>query len=204
VRVFLIHGMGRTTVSLALLAGRLKRAGHDVSSYGYLVSRDPLDVIGQRFVDHIERHGGVHPPFAVVGHSLGNIVTRLVLPQLPGLSHVVMLAPPNQPPVLARRLQHNPVFQVLTKDAGRKLANTDEFYASLPVPQVPTLIVAGTTGPRFASSPWLGADNDGVVGVDETRLEGPHVEHVTVAAVHTLIMNSAEVTRLALQFLGPS
>ncbi len=62
-RVFLIHGMGRTTVSLALLAGRLKRAGHDVSSYGYLVSRDPLDVIGQCFVQHIERHGGVHAPF---------------------------------------------------------------------------------------------------------------------------------------------
>ncbi|HEY1101755.1 MAG TPA: alpha/beta fold hydrolase [Myxococcota bacterium] len=201
-RVFLIHGMGRTTVSMALLARRLRQAGHDVSSYGYVVSRDALDVIGARFVEHITKKGGTAEPFAVVGHSLGNVITRMVLAQLPGLTRLVMLAPPNQPPALAARLQHNPIFRVLTQDAGRKLADQDHFYASLPVPAMPTLIVAGTRGPRFASSPWQGKDNDSVVGVDETRLEAPNIEHVSVDAIHTLIMNDAVVTGLVLRFLS--
>lgn len=202
VRIILIHGMGRTSVSLALLSSRLKRAGHDVSSFGYFVSRDALDVIGDRFVEHIAARGGVDQPFAIIGHSLGNIITRTVLPRLPGLTHLVMLAPPNQSPALARRLQNNPIFKALTQDAGRKLADASTFYASLPVPTVPTLIIAGTRGPRFDSSPWEGKTNDGVVAVDETRLEGPAIAHVTVNAVHTLIMNDAEVTRLALEFLA--
>lgn len=201
-RVTLIHGMGRTSVSLALLAARLRRAGHQTSSYGYFVSRDPLDVIADRFVEHIERSGGVDADFAVVGHSLGNIVTRMALERLPGLRRLVMLAPPNQPPALARLLAGNPVFRALTRDAGRRLADAAGFYPTLPVPQVPTLIVAGTTGPRFARSPWQGGDNDGIVGVDETRLEGPAITHVTVEAVHTLIMNSAEVTGLVQRFLA--
>lgn len=196
--------MGRTSVSLALLSGRLSRAGHDVSSFGYFVSRDALDVIGDRFVDHIAAHGGVDAPFAVIGHSLGNIITRTVLPRLSGLTHFVMLAPPNHSPALARRLQNNPIFRALTQDAGRKLADASTFYASLPVPTVPTLIVAGTRGPRFDGSPWQGKPNDGVVAVDETRLEGPAISHVTVNAVHTLIMNDGEVTRLTLEFLSAS
>jgi pimeloyl-ACP methyl ester carboxylesterase len=201
-RVFLIHGMGRTSVSLALLAARLRRAGHTTSSYGYLVTRDPLDVIADRFVEHIERSGGVDVDFAVVGHSLGTIITRMALPRLPGLRRLVMLAPPNQPPALARLLAENPVFRALTRDAGRRLADAAGFYPTLPVPQVPTLIVAGTAGPRFARSPWQGGHNDGIVGVDETRLDGPQTAHVTVDAIHTLLMNSAEVTGLVLRFLA--
>lgn len=196
--------MGRTSVSLALLSGRLKRAGHDVSSFGYFVSRDALDVIGDQFVDQIVSHGGLDAPFAVIGHSLGNIITRSVLPLLTGLTHFVMLAPPNQSPALARRLQNNPIFKALTQDAGRKLADAATFYAALPVPVVPTLIIAGTRGPRFEGSPWEGKTNDGVVAVDETRLSGSNIEHVTVSAVHTLIMNDAEATRLALAFLSSS
>jgi len=194
--------MGRTSVSLALLSARLRQAGHSTSSYGYFVTRDALDVIAARFVEHIERAGGVDADFAVVGHSLGNIVTRMALPHLPGLRRFVMLAPPNQPPALARLLAQNPVFRALTRDAGRRLADAAGFYPTLPVPQVPTLIVAGTTGPRFARSPWQGGDNDGIVGVDETRLDGPDITHVTVEAIHTLIMNNAGVTALVQRFLA--
>lgn len=201
-RVFLIHGMGRTSVSLALLAARLRDVGHRTSSHGYFVTRAPLDVIADRFVEHIERNGGVDDDFAVVGHSLGTIITRMALPRLPGLRRVVMLAPPNQPPALATLLARNPIFRALTRDAGRRLADAAGFYPTLPVPQVPTLIVAGTSGPRFARSPWKGRENDGIVGVDETRLDGADIRHVSVDAIHTLIMNSAEVTGLVQRFLA--
>jgi pimeloyl-ACP methyl ester carboxylesterase len=202
VKVFLVHGMGRTTTSLALLRWRLRAAGHTTHSFGYLVSRTTLPAIVDRFVDHVARHA-VDERFAVVGHSLGNVITRVALPRLPRLARFVMLAPPNQPPTLARLLAGNPLFRWLTTDAGQRLADVDGFYATLPVPTMPTLVIAGTSGPRHAKSPWRGAANDGVVAVDETRLPAaPLLRHVEVDALHTFLMNRADVARLALDFLA--
>lgn len=204
-RVFLIHGMGRTSVSLALLGRRLRQAGHTTSAFGYLVSRQSLDDIADAWVSHIERglgDGGADEGFAVVGHSLGNVITRMALPRLPGLKRFAMLAPPNHPPAMARALERSPVFRALTQDAGRKLLDDDAFYARLPVPTVPTLIIAGNGGPRFARSPWKGAENDGVVSVDECGLAGSNVEFAVVDAIHTLIMNQRDVTGLVQRFLA--
>lgn len=209
-RVFLIHGMGRSSASMALLGRRLRQAGHTTSSFGYLVSRQKIDAIVDAWVAHIERgvaddaaHGAAadeEEGFAVVGHSLGNIITRKALPRLPGLRRFVMLAPPNHPPALARALERSPVFRALTQDAGKKLLDDDNFYAGLPVPTVPTLVIAGDGGPRFARSPWKGAANDGVVSVDECKLDG--AEFVVVDAIHTLIMNQRDVTGLVQRFLA--
>jgi hypothetical protein len=195
VKVFLIHGMGRTQLSMALLARRLEKAGHEVAAFNYFVTRDSLDVIAHKFKTVVDGHGPGE--FAVIGHSLGNVVTRMLLP-LDGLARFIMLAPPNQPPVIARALEGNPVFKALTKDAGQKLVDA-AFYAKLPVPTVPTLIVAGTRGPRASWLPFRGQPSDGVVRVEETRLPG--VPHVEVPAIHTFIMNDAEVANLALKFI---
>jgi hypothetical protein len=201
VQVFLIHGMGRTRASLLLLGRRLEQAGHSVSSFGYMVARDPLDVIAHKFRAHLEQHA--RGEFAIIGHSLGNVVTRMLLPlsgALEGkLSRLIMLAPPNQPPVIARALDGNPIFSALTKDAGKKLADA-AFYARLPLPSVPTLIVAGRRGPKASwLPPFRGRPSDGVVCVEETRLPG--VPHVEVPAIHTFIMNDKEVFALAVRFL---
>jgi pimeloyl-ACP methyl ester carboxylesterase len=192
--------MGRTPVSFALLRRRLRAAGHDVVGFHYMVTRETLDQIATRFADHVRKHAG-DEAFAIVGHSLGNIVTRMCLP-MPGLCRFVMLAPPNQPPVMARALRDNglfrPVFRALTRDAGHKLHDED-FYARLPVPDVPSIVVAGTHGPPQPWLPFRGAPSDGIVAVDETRLPG--VPHVEVRALHTFIMNDARVGRLVLSFL---
>lgn len=186
---------------MALLARRLRTAGHQPSSFSYFVTRDPLARIADRLVAHVESTPATAASddgFAVIGHSLGNVITRLALPRLPGLARFIMLAPPNRPPVMARALAGNPLFRALTRDAGEKLAD-DEFFRQLPVPTAPTLIVAGTRGPRARWLPFSGEASDGVVGVDETRLDG--VAHVEVPAIHTFIMNDAAVARLTLRFL---
>lgn len=209
--VFLIHGMGRTHVSLSLLARRLERAGHRVALFDYFVMCESLESIAARFIDFVTA-AGAHEPFAVVGHSLGNVIARMCLPALapseptpseptPALRGLVMLAPPNEPPVLARVLGRNLLFRALTRDAGRRLADL-AFYDRLPIPSVPTLVVAGTRGPRAAWLPFKGEPSDGVVRVRETYLRGAtRAEHVEVAALHTFIMNHADATRAVLGFL---
>jgi alpha-beta hydrolase superfamily lysophospholipase len=198
-RVFLIHGMGRTRGSLLPLARRLTEAGHTPTLYGYAVTRAPLTAIAAHFAEHVAdvtapRRGA---PYAIIGHSLGNVITRLASPSLPPtFARFGMLAPPNRSPALARAMRRNPLFGVLTGDAGRQLGDHG-FYASLPIPDVPTLVIAGET--RVAFLPYRGAASDGVVGVHETKLDG--ARHEIVTAAHTFIMNHPQAVQLLLDFL---
>jgi pimeloyl-ACP methyl ester carboxylesterase len=200
VHVFLIHGMGRTTASFVLLARRLARAGHEPSPFGYRVTQHELPRIADDFLAHVKRERASAPtaPYAIVGHSLGNVITRLCSPRLPeGFARFVMLAPPNRSPALARAMRKSRLYALLTGDAGRKLGDHG-FFDALPIPEVPTLVIAGHA--RAPHLPFRGAASDGVVSVQETHLPG--ARHELVAAAHTFIMNDRRATQLLLDFLG--
>ena len=75
-RIFLIHGMARTPLSMWILKRRLEGAGHRVTLFGYLVTVSDLDRIRRRFVDRARgviegdaaESGDPEPPYAIVGH----------------------------------------------------------------------------------------------------------------------------------------
>lgn len=207
-RVFLIHGMARTPVSMWLLKRRLERQGHVCSPFGYSVILSDLDRITERFIERVRQDleqdraaGSRDPPsYAVVGHSLGNVITRLASPRLPpGFRGFIMLAPPNRPPVIARALISNPLFRALTRDAGRKLID-ESFFDELPMPDVPALVIAGTRGPRAPWLPFGGEPNDAILRVAETRLAG--VPSIEVPGMHTFVMNRRDVFEAVRDFLG--
>lgn len=203
-RVFLIHGMGRTPASMWVLDRRLRGAGYRPSLFGYFVAVNDLEEIADRFTAHVERvlaaEAAGEAAYAIVSHSLGGLITRLASPRLPpGLKCCVMLAPPNRPPVLVHTLQDNAVFRLVARDAGRKLADP-AFYDSLPVPRAPVLVVAGTRGPRAEWLPFRGAPNDAILRLDETRLEGAPT--LAVDGVHTFLMNRGDVFAAIRQFFG--
>ncbi len=228
-RVFLIHGMGRTPISMWILGRRLQGEGHRVSLFGYAVTLADLDAITERFVNRVRQvmtadaaaagadadaalgadadaalgaDADAALGYAIVGHSLGNLVARMASPRLPaGLCRFAMLAPPNRPPVVVHTLKNNPLFRALTRDAGRRLAD-EEFFAALPVPEVPSLIIVGTGGPLASWLPFAGQPNDGVLRVDESRLEG--VRMTEVPGIHTFLMNRADVFAIVRGFFADS
>lgn len=197
-RVFLIHGMGRTPASMWILDRRLRGLGYRPSLFGYFVTVTNLDDIVARFTAHIERvlvadgsTGTNETAYAIVGHSLGGLITRLAGSKLPaGLRCCVMLAPPNHPPAMARTLKDNAVYRLITQDTGRKVSDP-EFFEGLPVPDAPVLVVAGTGGPRASWLPFHGAPNDSILGVDETHLDG--APSLIVDGLHSFLMNRRDV-----------
>ena len=205
-RVFLIHGMGRTPLSMLVLKWRLERSGHRVTLFGYLVTAETLETIAERFIERIERtladdaaDEGGPVPWAVVGHSLGSIVTRWASPRLPdGFERFVMLAPPNRSPAVAQALEGHWLFRTLTRDAGAKLADPT-FYDTLPVPDVPSMIIAGTRGPRASWHPAGEHPNDCLVAVEETHLPGQPV--LEIHAAHSFMMNRRDVFEAVRTFL---
>ena len=94
-----------------------------------------------------------------------------------------MLAPPNRPAHLAKRLKKNLIYRWITGDSGQKLSE-EEFYDDLPVPKVEYGVIAGDKGQEVTFS----EPNDGIVTVESTKLEGMN-DFIVLHHAHTFIMN---------------
>jgi pimeloyl-ACP methyl ester carboxylesterase len=79
--VVLIHGMGRTPLSMLRLRRRLRRAGHRAILFGYSPTFETLEGASARLVKRIERRLGA-ARYALVGHSLGTVIIRTALGRL--------------------------------------------------------------------------------------------------------------------------
>lgn len=201
-KVLLVHGLGRTPLSLLLLARRLGREGYRPESFGYYAFAESHQRIVERLVRRLRLLRSEEAPVGLIGHSLGGLLLRQALAQVPELPvrGLVMLGTPNQPPRLAQRVRHWRTFRVFARSCGEFLA-TPEAFASLPLPNCPYLVIAGTLGWRGKWTPFDGAANDGFVAVDETRIH-PDESPVELPVAHTFMMNNRAVQEAILAMLG--
>lgn len=189
--VVLLHGMGRTRLSMRRAAGRLGRMGWSTRLVGYPSLTCPIENMAAHVAGKLEDvRGTLH----FVTHSLGGLVLRRLLrehrPQR--LGRVVMLAPPNRGSGLARRLT---VFGRVVP-AIRQLSRPEEELDALLGPlNQDVLVVAGTRA--IGPLRWITkTSNDGIVTVEETG-----GRPLVVRAGHTFIMNSPEVLAAVHRFL---
>lgn len=194
--VVLLHGMGRSRASMWPLAQRLRRAGFQTRNFPYAPALHRFDTLVGDLHDFIVDRVKT-PRYHLVGHSLGNILirARFRVGYPAGLTRIVMLAPPNHPPKLARRFQGCPPFHWWTGESGRLLAS-EAFYESLPIPPVEFGVVAGNKGQRLT----FDEPNDRVITVESTRLTGM-ADHLVIHDAHTFIMNSRSTARATIAFL---
>ena len=186
--VVLIHGMGRTSLSMVPMALALERSGYRVLHLGYSSQGPGVAEIGAALAHAIDAELAREPAprVHVVGHSLGTVAARWMLahdpPPVPG--RVVMLAPPNRGSHTADRLAD--VVGWLLPPI-RELRTTGGTAVSLGVPDgVEVAVIAG--------------DRDGKVAVEETCLAG--AAHVVVPSGHTWIMMRPRVIALVRSFLA--
>ena len=191
-RLLLVHGMGRTPLSLERLSRFLRRNGHRPERLYYVAALESFENIVARVHRRLQRLARSGEPYAVLGHSLGGLALRAALPRVhPAPLHLILLGTPNQSPRLARRLHRVWLYRLLTGRSGQLLAQP-EFFAGLPRPHVPYTIIAGSSGYRGRWS-WFGADlNDGLVALDETRITSAD-DPLVFNAGHTFMMNNRAV-----------
>lgn len=190
--ILLIHGLGRTPLSLWGLANALKRAGHNTEFFGYATVFQSFDDIADKLRDRL-RMLSTLGPYGIVSHSLGGVITRAALSAIdfPAPAHVVMLAPPNQSPLAARLANKLLPFRWFAGQSGHNMA-TPAFYAQLPALSCPYTLIAGVMGPTGSLSPFANTPNDGIVSLDEIPMK-PTDEMIQVSALHTFIMNNPKV-----------
>ena len=199
-KVLLIHGLGRTSLSLLGLEWRLKQAGLNTEQFGYGAFLESYSQIVARLRSRLEEIAS-QGAYGIVAHSLGGLLARSALGwekiSLP--ERVVMLGTPNRSPRLARLAWKLAPFRWFAGQCGQNLAEP-EFFAQLPPLQSPYTIIAGTAGPRAAWSPFGFEVNDGIVALNETPIsEGDRP--LTLPVNHTWMMNDGAVQEATVQFL---
>lgn len=163
---------------MTVLGWRLRRRGFATSIHRYFAARGWIEDHAERLERALERTtAGFTRPFHLVGHSMGGLVIRAALARrggtMPGLGRVVFLGTPHRGALLAER--HAPRWWyrwLFGKRAGMQLRPGDAFYARTPPPSVCFGTIAGGRGRVPGRNRSIPEDNDRIVEVSSTHLDG--------------------------------
>ena len=195
-----VHGMGRSPLSGWRLLQQLKHAGFTTSHFGYTVLLEDFAGIRGRLIARISTLAASGDDYVLIGHSLGGILLRAAVNDLPagtpGPHHVFLLGSPLRPARLAQRLAAQPIYRALTRDCGQLLGSAERMAAVGPL-SVPTTAIAGIRGLPWKRGPFGADANDGVVSLAEVSAEWLG-ELVRLRTVHTLLPSSRRVGEIIL------
>ncbi|SMP38675.1 hypothetical protein SAMN06265222_101168 [Neorhodopirellula lusitana] len=210
----LLHGLMRTDGSMKSLEKAFHEDGYDQTiRFGYASTRSTLAESAVALRSVLESQ---HPnaEFCFVGHSMGNIVTRHLIGDLqrdgdpaqilPRCRAMVMLGPPNQGAMIARRAAMTGVFEWFAGPGAMELGpRWDEVQAQLATPPFPFAIVAGRLELGRVRNPLVDGESDFVVSLEEAQLEGAVVVQ-EFPVLHSFLMDDKDVQGWTLRFMDLS
>lgn len=201
--VVLLHGLGRTSLSLKKLEHALEKSGYVVWNEGYPSREKTIEELASVVGAGIEACRKIHArKVHFVTHSLGGILVRHYFQDhaAPEAQRAVMLGPPNRGSEVADRHKDAWWYKEATGPAGQQLGTGPDSLPNRlkPVP-LEIGIIAGTSGGDLFSSEFKAA-HDGRVSVESTKL-AEMKDFVAVDNGHTFIMNSDEVIGQVIHFL---
>jgi pimeloyl-ACP methyl ester carboxylesterase len=206
-----LHGLGRSRGNMNGMAKFLKEnSKYTVLTVGYPSAIAEVEQHACGLAKVLQNLEGVEE-INLVGHSLGNIVTRRYLfgqfadlpdskPD-PRIKRIVMVGAPNNGAQFAKLLASNTIAQTLMIQPGLQLGvGWDALAEKLSIPSVEFGIIAGGKGDGTGYNPLLEGDDDLVVAVAETRIPGAH-DFLVVPALHTFMMDDETIQKSTLKFL---
>ncbi|MFP4309044.1 MAG: esterase/lipase family protein [Desulfococcaceae bacterium] len=201
--VVLLHGLGRTWLSMTPVHAYLCHHGFRVANLGYPSRKFSVEsLVARRIGPRLEELLSDRP-LHFVTHSMGGILLRRFLQDrdLPPGSRVVMLAPPNRGSELVDRLQRLALFRWWNGPAGLQLGAGPD---SLPNRLGPIRAEVGVISGNRCLNPIFGriipGPSDGKVSVERARL--PEMTDFLVLPVsHTFAMFRRPVLAQVLHFL---
>jgi pimeloyl-ACP methyl ester carboxylesterase len=192
-RVVVAPGLWMPRAAMALLAGRLAAHGHEVHVFAYS-GRDAYEAN----LDALARFARGRPLF--VGHSLGGVLILDMLNRHPELdaAGVVLLGAPVRGCLAGRRLGRAGIGRWMM---GACRSVWDERPARWSRP-APLGVIAGTLPVGLGRAlGGLPGENDGVVRVEETTVDGMS-ERTLVRQGHSMLVVSRQVSGMVERFFA--
>lgn len=199
-----VHGMGRSSGNWRRTRRRFAASGiaTEVFDYSVFLSRVPAIVerLRARLIAVAARG-----PYIAVGHSLGGVLLRAALADLPAGTrppeHLFLLGSPIRPARLARLLRRSVIFPFLTRDAGRMLGSAERM-ARIPAAACRTTAFIGVNGWNGFLSPFGAEPNDIVVAESEVVADW-FQETIRCRVIHAWMPMSRTIADQILARLAP-
>lgn len=201
--VLMVHGMGRLSGLFRALGKKLSENGVASETYKYPCPGRSLEVQSNRLRAFLNRLEDVEE-ISFVTQSYGALVVRKALAEDDAwrerirLGRMVMIVPPNQGSWFADKAEKARPLKKIVDHDGWSL--TPEAAANLPIPPLPFAIIAGGAGRARGYLPILPRDNDGLLQVEETWLDGA-ADHTVIPTVHFLSAANKNTLDATTQFL---
>jgi triacylglycerol lipase len=201
--VVLLHGLGRTPLSMMALWLAARRRGYRVINWHYRSTTGSIAEHADAFARDVAPRLTGAPRVHFVTHSLGGIIVRQFLSthELPNLGRVVMLAPPNGGSEVADVLQRSKVLARWVAPARELGTGATSVPLALPAATFPLGVIAGSRSHLRLFSNWMSHEpNDGVVAVERTKLGGMS-DFLVLRRTHTMLPWSPDVLTQVFRFI---
>jgi len=194
-KVLLIHGVFMRPVVMALLAKRLREAGHEVASFGYSM-RPSFQEVTSGFVSTVN----TFQPDAIVGHSMGGVmaIRSAQLFNTP-VGKILCLGFPLNGSAIAKKIAGS-WLRVVFSEASEDL--TVRGVAGCRAADTTVGVLAGTKGSFGFNLLFraLSGAHDGTVALQETKSASANC-HVELFTGHTSMLFSKRVASQVRHFL---
>jgi pimeloyl-ACP methyl ester carboxylesterase len=199
----LLHGLGRSAGSMRVLENRFEELGYRVTNVDYPGRFHGIPDLAEKIAGTLDplcadQSAKVH----FITHSMGGILLRYHMKHrgCPAFGRAVMLAPPNQGTELVDLLGEGELFRWATGPAAQELGTgSGSVLGELGPVDFELGVIAGNA-PIPVSSALIPGEDDGIVSVESTRVEGMK-DHLVVPSTHSFLMNSETVIEQARHFI---
>ena len=202
--VVLLHGLGRTTKSMAYMQERLEGAGYTVINYSYKSRKKEIGLLVEDLQEYIDGWCLENTaPLHFVTHSLGGILVRAYFSRSKpeNLGRVVMLSPPNKGSEVVDFFEENSLLKYFFGPAAAELGTAyDSFPNRLGPADFEVGIITGNRTIDPISSWIIDGDDDGKVSIEQAKLEGM-ADFMVVGVSHAYIMTDLFVVDQVIFFL---
>jgi pimeloyl-ACP methyl ester carboxylesterase len=211
--VIMVHGLGGSRQLMNGLGDYLaEQGGFHVVNFGYASTKADVGTYAKSLANVIKHLDGVET-VSFVAHSMGNLVIRHCLADLASLpadeqpkikfKRFVMIAPPNHGAEIAEKFLDSQLANLFAGEPLQQLAPSKGWGTleqRLAAPSFEFGIIAGGTGDGEGYLAAIPGEDDSLLSVETTKLEGAS-DFVLVKGIHQLLPMNDSVKDFTLRFL---
>ncbi|MBY6211603.1 alpha/beta hydrolase [Microbulbifer agarilyticus] len=201
----LLHGITKDASSMTDIENALRDAGFYTVNLDYPSKKHPIETLAEmtvpRGLQACKKAGAA--PVYFVAHSMGSLLLRQYFDQRDPsvIERAVMLGPPNQGSRLGNFLSCIPIIKDVNGPAGNQMGIDERSLPSRLGPvRFPLGVIAGTRSFNPLFSAIIDGNDDGIVGVPSTYVEGT-CARVTYPLTHNGLTGSQQVIDQVVSYL---